>query len=220
MLATVGYVVVPGVGPHEVRPLLSTLGEIEPFLDSWKYDVDVRDEVSTMYTARSFGHLYPHLDKYEWPHPPDLVALYGRTADSNGEGVTHVCDMTDFLAGLDTADRHRLESISISFEADEGLQAVGIDHRHAGPALDRSDPARPRFRFSYNYAKLPADDPGFAHLWDRTVAWYEAHKRSVLLTEDTLLLWRNAVVLHSRDSFTDRARFLWRVYLRDRSRAR
>jgi len=216
-LETHGYVVIDGVAPAEVKATLNRFGEITPFLGSWKYDVEVRDEVATLYTARGFAALYPHLDKYEWTAPPDLVALYGRQADRTGHGLTHVCDMTPFLDGLDPADQTRLRETSLSFVADAGLRAVGIDHQYSGPALDISDVGGARFRFSYNYAQLPDDDPGFADLWERTLKWFEAHKQSVLLTEDRLLVWRNRLVLHSRDQFTDPDRSLWRVYLQQRS---
>jgi len=214
-LEATGFVVIDDVPAAEVQAVLRMFGEIVPFLGSWKYDVEVRDEVATLYTARSFGALHPHLDKYEWMKPPDVVALFGRRADRSGLGQTHVCDMAPFIESLGPEDLHRLRSVPMSYIADAGLRAVGIDDQYKGPAFDEADPARPRFRFSYNYAALPTDDPGFADLWERTRAWYEEHKQSVLLVEDRLLVWRNALVLHSRDSFTDPDRFLWRVYLRE-----
>lgn len=208
-----GFVVIDDVSAADVQSVLGSFGEIAPFLGSWKYDVEVRDEVSTLYTARSFGALYPHLDKYEWPTPPDVVALYGRQADRGGLGQTHVCDMAPFIESLGADDLHRLRSVPMSYVADAGLRAVGIEDQYEGPALDETDPEHPRFRFSYNYATLPPDDPGFADLWERTRSWYEQHKQSVLLVENRLLVWRNELVLHSRDSFTDPDRVLWRVYL-------
>jgi len=214
-LDRVGYVVLEGIKPDKLPALLERFGSNLPYEGEWKYDVRVSAEVATMYTARSFGALHPHLDKYEWAAPPDLVALYGRQADSGGLGRTHLCNMTPFLDGLDDRDRHRLSDVPMTFLADEGLRAVGIDHQHTAPSLDLSDPAEPIFRYSYFYGDFPPDDPGFPALWDRVREWFDEHKQSILLTEDTLLIWRNKVILHGRESFTDVDRHLWRVYLRD-----
>lgn len=215
-LRTSGYVVLDDVTPDALRRVLDDFGAIDPFLDSWKYDVAVAEEVATLYTARGFGGLFPHLDKYEWERPPDLVALYGRRADRDGLGTTHVCDMTPFLEDLAPEDRRVLETTPVAYDADEGLQAVGINHKHEGPALDLSDQLRPRFRYSHMNAVFPANEPRLERLFGRAYEWFEANKLAVLLEENRLLVWSNTLVLHGRDAFTDPNRLIWRVYLRDR----
>jgi alpha-ketoglutarate-dependent taurine dioxygenase len=212
------FLVLDQVPENELLLRCAHFGDVVPYRGRKTYQVRPSPAHTGLYSALSKGDLYPHLDKYEWPQPPDTVVLYCKHRDHGARGATLVCDMRPFLRSLSTAERHLLTTLRVTFVADEGLRSQGDSSVLQAPILDERDPTRPRLRYSYNYTKLPHPNAMAADLRERILAYFSRNKIRILLQPGQLLLIRNTLLLHAREAFDDPGRLLLRVYLRDSQR--
>jgi hypothetical protein len=126
--------------------------------------------------------------------------------------------MRPFLRSLSSTERHLLQTVPVTFIADEGLRSQGDATVLEAPILDESDPLHPRLRYSYNYTTLPYPNAIITDIRERIRTYFAQHKVRILLQSGQLLLFRNTLLLHAREAFDDPDRLLLRVYLRDENR--
>jgi hypothetical protein len=125
--------------------------------------------------------------------------------------------MRPFLHSLSGAERHLLQTVRVTFVADDGLRSQGDSAVLEAPILDESDPIRPRLRYSHNYTKLPYPNAVITDLRERIRMYFSQNKVRLLLEPGQLLLFRNTLLLHAREAFHDPGRLLLRVYLQDKN---
>ncbi|MGW7578644.1 TauD/TfdA family dioxygenase [Streptomyces sp. NPDC054765] len=225
-----GHTLLEGVTTdEEAAEALRDLGTLIPQYDGQlRYQVKAAPGFEDRRYSKSTNTILVHTEAPGWNPPPRYLALHCRVQARCGSGHTELADAYAFTASLSQAERRVVHG--------EGIDWVG--HNTAGtgtagvrrPVVERTPEGRDIVRFSYNLltaghydppvdADVPADDLPLgalgAELAVRAETFFRAHKVSVLIPENSILVWDNHRMLHARSSYSDARRHLTRYWLQE-----
>lgn len=223
-----GYTLVSGISSDdEAEKLLGEFGELIPQYDgSLRYQVKYTPGFEQRRYSKSVNTILVHTEAPGWDPPPAYLALHCRVQATCGSGHTELADLRQFAASLPEGERAALYRRDINWVGHNtgGVGAAGV-HR---PVVERAPGGREVFRFSYNLLTAgeydpPLDekpDPGSLplgpyglHLAEQVEAFFREHRVSVLIPEDSVLVWDNQRMVHARSAYRDPRRHLTRYWI-------
>lgn len=175
--------------------------------------------------SKSTNRLKPHTDGSDCDPPPRWLALWGVQPARCGGGHTQLADCDRFIKSLDIATRQEVETRIYQFKSSsQGIHAKRIHAVKSSLLSKLSGADRPIFRFSENLllhgdyspaldeTRVEAD--AFTQdFCDRLLQFFQEFSTSILIQPNSLLLWDNWRMVHSRTQYRDRERHLLRYWL-------
>ncbi|MBX9399489.1 TauD/TfdA family dioxygenase [Streptomyces sp. TRM72054] len=223
-----GYTLLNDVTTDEqAAAALSDFGSLIPQYDGeLRYQVTSAPGFEDRRYSKSTNTILVHTEAPGWNPPPRYLALHCRVQAQCGSGHTELADGYAFVASLGESERRAMHDECIDWVGHNtsGTGTAGVRR----PAVERTTEGRDIVRFSYNLltaghydppvdADVPADElPLGRHGRDlavRAEEFFRAHKVSVLIPENSILVWDNQRMLHARSSYTDARRHLTRYWL-------
>ncbi|MEU6051720.1 TauD/TfdA family dioxygenase [Streptomyces xanthochromogenes] len=223
-----GYTLLEGVTTDdEAAEALRDLGTLVPQYDGQlRYQVKAAPGFEDRRYSKSTNTILVHTEAPGWNPPPRYLALHCRVQAKCGSGQTELADAYAFTASLSQAERDVVHGESIDWVGHNtgGTGTAGVRR----PVVERTPEGRDIVRFSYNlltaghydppvdaevaHEELPLGALG-AELAVRAEAFFRENKVSVLIPENSILVWDNQRMLHARSSYTDARRHLTRYWL-------
>ncbi|MCT6777198.1 TauD/TfdA family dioxygenase [Streptomyces rubiginosohelvolus] len=227
-LAENGYTVLDGIHTdEEAAEALRTFGELVPQYDgSLRYQVKAAPGFEERRYSKSVNTILVHTEAPGWNPPPSYLALHCRVQATCGSGHTELADMRRFVDSLSEKDRAALHERGIEWLGHNtgGVGTEGV----LRPVVERTDSGREILRFSYNLlttgqydppvdasvdpAELPLGSFG-VHLAEQAEEFFRQEKISVLIPEDSVLVWDNQRMVHARSAYRDAKRHLTRYWI-------
>lgn len=206
---------------------LSAFGELVPQYDgSLRYEVKAALGFENRSYSKSVNTILVHTEAPGWNPPPNYLALHCRVQARCGSGHTEFADMGSFVASLGEQERTVLHEQAIEWLG-HNTGGIGTEGTRR-PIVERMEDGREVLRFSYNLlttgqydpridasidpAELPLGSFGI-HLARQAEAFFREHKVSVLIPEDSILVWDNHRMIHARSSYQDTRRHLIRYWI-------
>lgn len=202
---------------------LVTGGELIPQYGKEIFHVQWVPELMEFSDARGNKQLLPHTEASDYPNPPKYLALWCVKPSDHGDGLTTLAYIEEFLKTLTEAQKQKLMETRHEFVATRGVHSnrtKGAIHQILSFSGDK-----PVLRFSCNYIKHgdyspnPDDlkpftpDPFLAEISDRLMEFYDQNCLEILIKQNSLLLWDNECMAHSRTPYSDPTRKLERIFL-------
>ncbi|MCQ1577956.1 MULTISPECIES: TauD/TfdA family dioxygenase [Streptomyces] len=227
-LAEYGYTVLDGIHTdEEAAEALRAFGELVPQYDgSLRYQVKAAPGFEERRYSKSVNTILVHTEAPGWNPPPSYLALHCRVQATCGSGHTELADMRRFVDALSEKDRAALHERGIEWLGHNtgGVGTEGV----LRPVVERTDSGQEILRFSYNLlttgqydppvdasvdpAELPLGSFG-VHLAEQAEEFFRQEKISVLIPEDSVLVWDNQRMVHARSAYRDARRHLTRYWI-------
>ncbi|WP_329223323.1 TauD/TfdA family dioxygenase [Streptomyces sp. NBC_01485] len=227
-LAQQGHTLLKGIETdEEAAEALSAFGELVPQYDgSLRYQVKAAPGFEERRYSKSVNTILVHTEAPGWNPTPSYLALHCRVQATCGSGHTELADMRQFVASLGDQDRAALYKREIEWLGHNtgGVGTEGVRR----PVVERTESGREILRFSYNLlttgqydppvdesvdpAELPLGSFGI-HLAEQAETFFREHKVSVLIPEDSILVWDNQRMVHARSAYRDAKRHLTRYWV-------
>jgi alpha-ketoglutarate-dependent taurine dioxygenase len=187
------------------------------------FQVKSQPQFLNLSDAKSQKTLLPHTEASDYKNPPKFLVLWCKMHSSCGGGATTLVDIKGFLQKLTEAEKRKLMQTQCFFGSRTGVHK----NRTPGvitPILSFSD-GKPNFRYSYNLLKYGdyspnldaleefTPDPFVAEIAERFLKYFEDNHFSINMKQNSLLLWDNRSMVHSRTAYIDPARELKRIFL-------
>ncbi|MGW7002421.1 TauD/TfdA family dioxygenase [Streptomyces sp. NPDC054933] len=223
-----GYTLLDGITTDDqAAEALRQLGEPIPQYDgALRHQVKAAPGFEGRRYSKSTNTILVHTEAPGWNPPPRYLALHCRVQAKCGSGHTELADARAFVAQLGEADRRLVYERTVDWVGHNtgGTGSSGVRR----PAVERTADGREIVRFSYNLLTAGHYDPpvdaevrpedlplGAAgiELARQAEEFFREHKVSVLIPEDSVLVWDNQRMLHARSSYTDVRRHLTRYWL-------
>jgi hypothetical protein len=229
-LAEHGYAVLsPVTDVEHAAAVLAEFGRLVPQYDGGlTHEVTYRPGNDDRAYSQSANTIRAHTEAPGWRPSPAYLALFCHRQARCGGGHTDLLDIEQVLPAL-TEDEKALLT-------DRELDFPGPDHANQGRTvrtrlLSVADDGRRVLRFSWNLLStgeydpplevdpdpgaLPLGAPGAA-LADRVSALFGERATSVLIPENSVLIWDNRRMLHARSAYQDPARHLTRFWVNEK----
>ncbi|MFI6055266.1 TauD/TfdA family dioxygenase [Streptomyces violascens] len=225
-----GYTLLEGITTdEEAAEALRDLGTLVPQYDGQlRYQVKAAPGFEDRRYSKSTNTILVHTEAPGWNPPPRYLALHCRVQATCGSGHTELADAYAFTASLSRAEREAVHAESIDWVGHNtgGTGTAGVRR----PVVERTPQGRDIVRFSYNLltaghydppvdAEVPAEELPLgalgAELAVRAETFFRENKVSVLIPENSILVWDNQRMLHARSSYTDTRRHLTRYWLQE-----
>ncbi|OCC10045.1 TauD/TfdA family dioxygenase [Streptomyces sp. PTY087I2] len=227
-LAEYGYTVLDGIRTdEEAAEALRAFGELVPQYDgSLRYQVKAAPGFEERRYSKSVNTILVHTEAPGWNPPPSYLALHCRVQATCGSGHTELADMRRFVDALSEKDRAALHERGIEWLGHNtgGVGTEGV----LRPVVERTDSGQEILRFSYNLlttgqydppvnasvdpAELPLGSFG-VRLAEQAEEFFRQEKISVLIPEDSVLVWDNQRMVHARSAYRDAKRHLTRYWI-------
>jgi hypothetical protein len=226
-----GYTLLHGLrSDEEAAEALRPLGDLMPQYDGrLRYQVKAAPGFEDRRYSKSTNTILVHTEAPGWAPPPRYLALHCRVQAKCGSGHTELADARELLAGLDTTASRAVREEQVDWLGHNtgGTGTEGVRR----PVVEQDSDGREIIRFSYNLLTAGHYDPPLdAHpdpetlplgplgleLAHRAEDFFREHKVSVLIPEDSLLVWDNQRMLHARSEYRDARRHLTRYWLSER----
>ena len=216
-----------GKTDEDAAEALRDFGEIVPQYDgSLRYQVKAAPGFEERRYSKSVNTILVHTEAPGWDPTPSYLALHCRVQATCGSGHTELADMRRFVASLDPQDRAALYQREINWIGHNtgGVGTEGVRR----PVVERTGDGREILRFSYNLLTTgqydpPVDasvDPGELplgslgiRLAEQAEQFFREEKVSVLIPEDSILIWDNQRMVHARAAYRDAKRHLTRYWI-------
>jgi alpha-ketoglutarate-dependent taurine dioxygenase len=227
-LAERGYTQIDGISSEqEAADALRHFGTLMPQYDgSLRYQVRAAPGFERRRYSKSTNTIPVHTEAPGWDPPPRYLALHCRVMARCGNGHTELADAAAFVAGLDAAMRQAVYSEPVEWIARNSAGGLGAGVRR--PIVEHTQDGRELHRFSYNLLTAGLYDPDVdaeadpenlplgargVDLAEQAVAHFRANRVSILIPQDSILLWDNHRILHARSAYKDVRRHLTRYWL-------
>ncbi|WP_431981517.1 TauD/TfdA family dioxygenase [Streptomyces qinglanensis] len=223
-----GYTVVDGVRTDDAAArMLGELGDLMPQYDGMlRYQVKAAPGFEGKRYSKSTNTILVHTEAPGWSPPPGYLALHCRVQATCGSGHTELADAYRFVAELPEAEREVMRGRLVDWVGHNtaGTGSAGVRK----PAVELSDGGREIVRFSYNLLTAGHYDPPVdadvapedlplgalgIELAQRAEEFFRTQKVSILIPQDSVLIWDNQRMLHARSSYTDTRRHLTRYWI-------
>lgn len=227
-LAEHGYTVLDGIRTdEEAAAALYAFGELVPQYDgALRYQVKAAPGFEERRYSKSVNTILVHTEAPGWNPPPNYLALHCRVQATCGSGHTELADMRRFVDSLSDESRAALYEREIEWLGHNtgGVGTEGVRR----PVVERTADGREVLRFSYNLLTTGQYDPpvdvsvdaselplgGFGvHLAEQAEEFFRQEKVSVLIPEDSVLVWDNQRMVHARSAYRDAKRHLTRYWV-------
>ncbi|MFE4856725.1 TauD/TfdA family dioxygenase [Streptomyces sp. NPDC056670] len=225
-----GYTLLEGfTTDEEAAEALRDLGTLIPQYDGQlRYQVKAAPGFEDRRYSKSTNTILVHTEAPGWNPPPRYLALHCRVQAKCGSGQTELADAYAFAASLSQAEREVVHGESIDWVGHNtgGTGTTGVRR----PVVERTVEGRDIVRFSYNLltaghydppvdAQVPSEELPLgalgAELAVRAETFFRENKVSVLIPENSILVWDNHRMLHARSSYSDARRHLTRYWLQE-----
>ncbi|MFI6685546.1 TauD/TfdA family dioxygenase [Streptomyces sp. NPDC050485] len=224
-----GYTLIDDIHTdEEAAEALRPYGELIPQYDGQlRYQVKAAPGFEHRRYSKSTNTILVHTEAPGWTPPPRYLALHCRVQATCGAGQTELADARAFLSSLDEvhAEAARKQDIEWVGHNTGGTGTGGV----RAPVAEAGADEREIIRFSYNLltaghydppldaapdpATLPLGRLGL-DLAEQAVEFFREHKTSVLIPENSILVWDNQRMLHARSEYRDVRRHLTRYWLK------
>lgn len=228
-----GYTLLYGIRTdHGAAYTLGRFGGLVPQYDgALRYQVKATPGFEGHRYSKSANTIAVHTEAPGWDPPPRYLALHCRVQAGCGSGHTELADAGAFVATLDDAARAALYSEPIDWVGRNMSGGGGMGVRR--PVVERMAGGREVVRFSYNLLTSGLYDPPLdaevapenlplgglgLELAQRAEAFFREQKVSVLIPEDSILVWDNQRMLHARSAYADTRRHLTRYWIAENRR--
>ncbi|SPF38600.1 Gamma-butyrobetaine dioxygenase [Candidatus Sulfopaludibacter sp. SbA4] len=210
-----GYLFFPEVEEgFDHLAFLRRFGTVRPQYDGkdvWRIEPDRRFD--GIYHSLNTEPLFPHTEYYEREGIPHRYqALWCVAPAECGGGQTLLADGYAFLDALDGDERRYLLTQRYEFGSSAGIRDSGLGSSAAHPVVEVLPGGTRLLRFSYNCMRYEHDHV-MRGIAERVLEFFEAHRIPITYRRNSLLVWDNFRMLHSRTGFKDRQRKLERVFL-------
>ncbi|MFI7316910.1 TauD/TfdA family dioxygenase [Streptomyces venezuelae] len=225
-----GYTLLDGITTDEqAAAALRDLGTLIPQYDGQlRYQVKAAPGFEDRRYSKSTNTILVHTEAPGWNPPPRYLALHCRVQARCGSGQTELADAYAFIASLSEEERRTVQGEAIDWVGHNtgGTGTAGVRR----PVVESTPEGRDIVRFSYNLltaghydppvdADVPADQLPLGSLGRelavRAETFFRDNKVSVLIPEDSILVWDNQRMLHARSSYSDARRHLTRYWLQE-----
>ena len=223
-----GYALIDGISDDlAAAEALQHFGTLVPQYDGeLRYQVKAVPGYEDRRYSKSVNTILVHTEAPGWNPPPRYLALHCRTQATCGSGHTELADATRFLDRLDEDDRAAVRSQEVDWLGSNTSGVGGEGVRR--PIVERGADGREIIRFSYNLltaghydppvdAQVNAEDLPLGkagiRLAEEAADFFRNEKVSVLIPEDSILIWDNQRMLHARSEYRDARRHLTRYWL-------
>jgi hypothetical protein len=227
-LAEQGWTLLAGIRTdEEAAAALTEIGHTMPQYDgNLRYQVKAAPGFEDRRYSKSTNTILVHTEAPGWNPPPRYLALHCRVQARCGSGHTQLADAHALVDSLPEAERRLVHETPVDWLGHNtgGTGASGVRR----PVVERTAAGRRIVRFSYNLLTAGHYDPpvdadvaperlplGAAgrDLAQRAETFFRERKTSLLIPEDSVLVWDNQRMLHARSSYTDARRHLTRYWL-------
>lgn len=213
-----GYAYVDGIpdGFDHVG-LLTQIGPLMPQYDGELiWSIRAHDRYQDLYHSLNTKPLLPHTECYEFVgRPPKYLALWCLVPSADGGGHTTLADMYRFIDTLSEQERTWLTERRFTFRSSSGVQDMQLGRTAEHPFIERREGRPPIIRFSVNNVD-PAGDDVLPAVLERATTYFAERHVAVAYEPNSMLIWDNHRMTHSRTGYTDRRRHLRRVWLDER----
>lgn len=214
-LARHGHVYIDHIPDHfdHAGFLAERLGPLMPQYDGQiVWSIKAEKNFDDTYHSLNTKKLTPHTECYELQGtPPKYLALWCIVPNEDSGGQTTLADGRAFVQSLTEAERQRLRTHGYQFVSSAGLQQMNLGEIARHPILEERDDRNPILRFSCQC--IYDADPFCKDITARLQEFFDQAKVEIDFTRQSLLIWDNHRVLHSRNAFTDSRRHLRRVWI-------
>jgi alpha-ketoglutarate-dependent taurine dioxygenase len=222
-----GYTLVHDVfTDDDAATVLRAFGEpIAQYDGSLRYEVKAVAGFENRRYSKSVNTIHAHTEAPGWDPPPRYLALHCHVQARCGSGHTLVADLAAFFATLDEETRAMLSGRHIDWL---GHNMSGVGTGGVRRPIITPGPDRDIIRFSHNLlttgeydpalgstpevTALPLGDSG-VQLAGRMRTFCRDHGISILIPENTILVWDNQRLAHARSEYRDARRHLSRYWL-------
>ncbi|WP_335934658.1 TauD/TfdA family dioxygenase [Streptomyces sp. PTD5-9] len=227
-LAERGYTVLDGIRTdEEAAAALHAFGDLIPQYDgALRYQVKAAPGFEERRYSKSVNTILVHTEAPGWNPPPGYLALHCRVQATCGSGHTELADMRRFVESLSDGDRAVLYEREIEWLGHNtgGVGTEGVRR----PVVERTADGEEILRFSYNLLTTGQYDPPVdasvdaselplgsfgVHLAEQAEEFFRQEKVSVLIPEDSVLVWDNQRMVHARSAYRDAKRHLTRYWI-------
>lgn len=227
-LAEQGWTLLDGVRTdEEAAAALAEIGHTMPQYDgALRYQVKAAPGFEDRRYSKSTNTISVHTEAPGWSPPPRYLSLHCRVQARCGSGHTQLADAHAFVDSLPDAEHRLVHETPVDWLGHNigGTGTQGVSR----PVVERTVSGRRIVRFSYNLLTAGHYDPpvdadvrpeqlplGAAgrELAQRAEAFFREELTSVLIPENSVLVWDNQRMLHARSSYTDARRHLTRYWL-------
>jgi alpha-ketoglutarate-dependent taurine dioxygenase len=210
-----GYVYLHGV-PEDFDHVgyLKQIGPLMPQYDGELiWSIKAQERFDNLYHSLNTKPLMPHTECYEFLGlPPKYLALWCLVPAADGGGQTTLGDLHKFLETLTDEERGKLAETKFPFVSSAGVQDMGLGKTAVHPLLELREDKAPVMRFSYNCV-VHEDDEFLLNLRERVLEFFTETHITADYEPNSLLIWNNHRMVHSRTGYTDRNRHLRRIWL-------
>ena len=215
LLDTNGYAYVDGIpGDFDHVAFLTRIGPLMPQYDGELiWSIRAEERFADLYHSLNTKPLFPHTECYEFPgRPPKYLALWCLVPSDDGGGHTTLADMYRFVDGLSEAERTHISARNYRFFSSAGVQDMELGRVAEHPFIEYRDGRPPIIRFSLNNVDK-SDDEVLPGVLNRAVEYFDQEHIAVNYDTNSLLIWDNHRMTHSRTGYTNHGRHLRRVWL-------
>lgn len=215
LLDTNGYAYVNGIPEgFDHAGFLQQIGPLMPQYDGELiWSIEAKDRYANVYHSLNTNPLFPHTECYEYPgRPPKYLALWCLVPNEDEGGHTTLADMYAFVETLTDEEREVLTSRRHTYFSSDGVKDMQLGRTGEHPFMELRPGRPPIVRFSINNVRLD-DDTLLKSVHQRGVEFFDEHHVAVRYEPQSLLIWDNHRMTHSRTGYTDRRRLLRRVWL-------
>lgn len=182
------------------------------------YDVKFVPGNDRLSDSKSQNALRPHTEASYLYKPPKYLALWGVKPSSCGSGHTTLADGYEFFRSLTEEEQRKLIEYRCPFVSKDGEKQV------LAPIFQMLRFNRAILRFSYNIvlyrdpspdvdAEPTVNDPFLKEICDRLLQFFEERHEAIRIESNSLLIFDNYRIIHSRTQYLDPARHLQRIWL-------
>jgi len=210
-----GYVYLDGVpdGFDHVA-YLEQFGPLMPQYDGELiWSIKAQERFDNLYHSLNTKALNPHTECYEYEGlPPKYLALWCLVPAADGGGQTTLADLQPLYDSFSEEERTKLSAQEYTFVSSAGVQDMELGRTAKHPLREIRESRPPVLRFSYNCV-VTDDEPFILGVRERVLQHFEDAHVAIDFTPNSILIWNNHRLVHSRTAYTDRNRHLRRVWL-------
>lgn len=221
-----GFTLVSGIGDNDAAvALVENFGVIIPqYGGAFRHEVKAVAGFENLQYSKSVNTILAHTEAPGWNPPPQYLALHCRVQARCGGGYTDLADGYAFLDSMAPEVRDIVEKRMLYWPGQDTAEVPGVHASIVGTDHD----GRRVVRFSYNLLSTGSYEPSIGSLPDpaalplgslgvdlamQAAVFFDRTKTSILLQENTVLIWDNQRMFHARSAYRDTRRHLTRYWM-------
>lgn len=178
------------------------------------WTIQSNDKFKNVYHSMNSQELFPHTEYYESQGlPPRYLALWCVNPGDRGEGFTYLADTYPFFDSIkDKKLEKKLYNIPLRFSSTEGLKLENHNLDAFHPLIDLCNLGNKIIRYSAQcmHTSQNQDINDVINEFKRHI---DKNTEQIEWKKNSLLVWDNYRMVHSRGSFTNPKRELKRLWI-------